>query len=189
LRQKEIVKAFYKVSQKEGLENASIAKVADALKVNPSLVMHYFKTRHDLLHGLIEFILDRYKLIYDPGDGIHDPEQKLRKIIRNLFSRKWNKLIDDGVFYSGYALIFRDDKIKLHYKTLHDQLRQLLANALQEAADKKVIQTDDVRKTADLIFAFVEGSYYYLSMVRDKGDYERKLNQYEKTVLGLLKLK
>jgi AcrR family transcriptional regulator len=186
LRQKEIVKAFYKVALKEGLENASIAKVAEVLEVNPSLVIHYFKSRQDLLHGLIEYIIERYKLIYDPGNGTGQPKAKLKKVINSLFSRKWNKLFDDSVFYSGYALIFRDDTIKEHYKNLHDQLRSLLANALQEAVDAEVIESDNVQQTADLVFVFVEGAYYYLSMVKDKAEYEKRLAFYEKTVLQFL---
>ncbi|HYC83727.1 MAG TPA: TetR family transcriptional regulator [Chryseosolibacter sp.] len=186
LRQREIIKAFYKVAQKEGLENASIAKVAAVLEVNPSLVMHYFKSRHDLLHGLIEFIMERYRLIY-PENG-SDPEKRIRSIISSLFSRKWGKLFDDGVFYSGYAMVFRDEKIKEHYKALHDQLRDLLAGALKEARDKKVLRVEDVNKSADLIFIFVEGAYYYLSMVKDKSEYQTRLAHYEKSVLQYLGL-
>ena len=189
MRQKEMVKAFYKVAQKEGLENASIAKVAAYMEVNPSLVMHYFKTKQDLLHGLIEYITERYIKIYDPGDGVEDPEERLRIVIRNLFSRKWGKLFDDGVFYSGYALIFREEKIKSHYKALHDKLREQFAQALKEARDKKVIKVDDVNETADLIFVFVEGTYYYLSMVKEKAEYQTRLEHYEKMVLSYVGLK
>jgi AcrR family transcriptional regulator len=187
IRQKEIVKAFYKVSLKEGLENASIAKVAETLDVNPSLVIYYFKSRQELLHGLIEYLIERYKMIY-PENGTGNPKVKLKKVINSLFSRKWNKLFDDSVFYSGYALVFRDLKIKEHYKNLHDQLRSLLADSLQEAVDAGVIESNNVQQTADLIFVFVEGAYYYLGMVKDKAEYERRLRFYEKTVLQFLKL-
>ena len=188
LRQKGIIKAFYKVAQREGLENASIAKVAAVLEVNPSLVIHYFSTKQDLIHGLIEYILERYRLLYNPENGTSNPKERLIKIIRNLFSRKWNKLFDDSVFYSSYALIFRDKTVKEHYKNLHDHLRQLLKEALQEAKDTEVIQIDDVEKTADLIFIFVEGAYYYLSMVSNKVEYEARISHYEQTVLSMLKL-
>lgn len=188
LRQKGIIKAFYKVARKEGLEHASIAKVAAVLEVNPSLVMHYFKTRQDLMHGLIEYILERYRLLYNPENGTTNPREKLKKIIRNLFSRKWNKLFDDGVFYSSFALVFRDQKVKKHYKKLHDDLRGLLKETLQEAKDHKVIAIDDVEKTADLIFIFVEGAYYYLSMVGDKKEYEKRIENYEQTVMSMLRL-
>lgn len=188
LRQKGIIKAFYKVAKKEGLENASIAKVAAVLEVNPSLVIHYFSTKQDLMQGLIEYILERYRLLYVPENGTSDPKEKLKKTIRNLFSRKWNKLFDDSVFYSSYALIFRDRRVKSLYKKLHDDLRSLLKENLQEARDRKVIDITDVDKTADLIFIFVEGAYYYLSMVSDKSEYRERIKDYEQTVLSMLRL-
>jgi AcrR family transcriptional regulator len=188
VRQKEMIKAFYKVARKEGLENASIAKVAHVLGVNPSLVMHYFKTKDDLIYGLIEYILERYSLIYNPENGTLNPTERLKKIVRNLFSRKWNKLIDDGVFYSSFSLIFRDATLKIQFKKLHDELRQLLTNALREAKKENIVEIEDIEKTADLIFIFVEGAYYYLSMVSDKKEYESRIQLYENTVLSMLKL-
>jgi AcrR family transcriptional regulator len=189
IRQKGIIKAFYKVARKEGLENASIAKVALVLDVNPSLVIHYFKTKQDLIHGLIEYILERYRLIYNPENGTSDPEERLKKVIRNLFSRKWDKLIDDGVFYSSFSLIFRDKALKAHYKNLHDNLRQMLTDTLKEANDSGVIKVDDVEKVADLIFILVEGAYYYLSMVSDKSEYDSRIEYYQRTVLSMLNIK
>ena len=189
IRQKGIIKAFYKVAEKEGLENASIAKVAAVLDVNPSLVIHYFETKQGLIHGLIEYILERYRLIYNPENGTLNPAERLKKIIRNLFSRKWDKLFDDGVFYSSFSLIFRDKALKAHYKNLHDHLRQMLTYTLKDANENGVINIDDVEKTADLIFIFVEGAYYYLSMVSDKSEYDSRIEHYQKTVLSMLKVK
>jgi AcrR family transcriptional regulator len=188
VRQKGIILAFYKVARKQGLENASIAKVADAMQVNPSLIMHYFKTKQDLIHGLIEYILERYRLIYTPLNEIADPQERLEQIIENLFSRKWDKLFDDSVFYSSFSLIFRDRKIKKHYKQLHDNLRQMLTETLKQCNDIGSIELDDVEKTADLIFVFVEGAYYYLSMVSNKEEYNRKMSYYKETVLKMLSL-
>lgn len=42
-RQKEIIRAFYKIAKKEGLENASILKTANLIGITPSLIMHYFR--------------------------------------------------------------------------------------------------------------------------------------------------
>jgi AcrR family transcriptional regulator len=187
IRQKAIIKAFYKVACKEGLENASIAKVASVLEVNPSLIIHYFKTKQDLIHGLIEYVLERYCLIYRPENGMENPKKRLEKVIQNLFSKKWDKLFDNGVFYSSYSLIFRDQKVKAHYKNLHDQLRKMLADTLKEARHHNVIKIDNVDKAADLVFVFVEGAYYYLSMVSDKAEYQKKIIFYQKTVMTMLK--
>ena len=151
--------------------------------------MHYFKTKQDMVHGLIEYILERYRLIYNPENGTLNPGERLKKIIRNLFSRKWDKLIDDGVFYGSFSMIFRDKTLKAHYKNLHDNLRQMLTDTLKDAKENGVIEVEDIEKTADLIFIFVEGAYYYLSMVSDKSEYDSKIEYYQQTVLSMLKIK
>ena len=110
-RQKEIIKSFYEVAKQEGLENTSVAKVAKHMGINTSLILHYFESKNELMFGLINYILDSYKSIYTTNN-IESNEIKLKKTIDNLFSRDWNNLIDDGVFYSCYTLIFRDKNIK-----------------------------------------------------------------------------
>jgi len=47
----------------------------------------------------------------------------LVELIDRLFSKEWNRLCDDGLFYSCYALNFRDKKVKAMYKQLQDTLR------------------------------------------------------------------
>jgi AcrR family transcriptional regulator len=186
-RQKEIVIAFYKVAKREGLENASIAKVAECLKINPSLVIHYFKTREELLNALVNFILKRYLEIYKI-DGQIDSKEKLIELIDNLFSRKWHRLFDDGVFYSCYALIYRNEKFKEKYKDLHDALRGMLRNSLIEAKQNRIIDVQNVEQTAEILYTLVDGAYYYLSMVYQKKELEKKTLFLKKYALSLLNL-
>jgi AcrR family transcriptional regulator len=183
-RQKEIIKAFYKVAKKEGLENASIAKTAESININPSLVMHYFKTREHLIYGLIEYILDKYLLIYQiPSEYATHPRDTLLKVIDNIFSSKWNTLFDDSVSYSCYSLTFRNKIIKGKYKKLLDALRKRLEQLIQDCNNKGALAVDDPAFTADIIFVLVDGAYYYLSLVDDKEEYQHKLMQYKKQAI------
>ncbi|MGH2644735.1 MAG: TetR/AcrR family transcriptional regulator [Chitinophagaceae bacterium] len=188
-RQKEIIKTFYKVAKKEGLENASIAKVAVAMNINPSLVLHYFQTKEKLIYGLIEYILEKYLLIYKVNDNSgQDAEGALFIAVDNIFSKKWNSLFDDGVSYSCFSLAFRDKKIKKKYKVLLDTLRKTLENLISNCVKKGIIDVKDPAFTADLIFVLVDGAYYYLSLVDDKIEYRKKLELYKDQAIKLLKL-
>src|SRR6201991_2493055 len=186
-RQKEIVKAFYKVAKKEGLENASIAKTAELIDINPSLIVHYFKSKDHLVYGLIEYILDKWLLIYEvsPKEAI-DPRTTLLRVLDNVFSSKWNTLFDDSVSYSCYALAFRDKTIKDKYKVLLDTLRERLQQLIVDCNDMDILSVENPAHTADLIFVLVDGAYYYLSLVTDKKEYQQKLMQYKKQALSLL---
>lgn len=189
VRQKEIIKEFYRVAKKEGLENTSIAKIAKVMDVNPSLIIHYFQTKEDLTYGLIDFILDKYNLIYKVDKKVpFSPLKTLLDVIDNLFSKKWNSLFDDGLFYSCYALTFREKKIREKYKALLDSLRQTLAELIAQCKAEGALQVEDPDGAADLIFILVDGAYYYLSLVNDKNEYAGKLLQYKLQALKILNL-
>lgn len=186
-RQKEIIKAFYQLVKKEGLENASIAKTAELINVNPSLIMHYFKSKDYLVYGLIEFILDKYLLIYNLNSKKkNNPKTVLFKTIENIFSRKWNVLFDDGVSYSCYSLTFRNKIIRQKYKILLDTLRKSLEELIVACNNAKLLSVKKPSATADLIFVLVDGAYYYLSLVDNKDEYIKKLSQYKRQALNLL---
>jgi len=185
-RQLEIIKVFYKVAKKEGYENTSIAKIAKVMDINPSLIIHYFETKEDLTYGLIDYILERYLLIYTikHKDGVTLAD--LQRTIEMLFSKKWNLLFDDGLFYTFYALAFREKRIKEKYKTILDSLRLALANLIEQCNEKKLIDIKDPQTTADLIFVLVDGAYFYLSLESDNKAYTERLEYYKNRAFQIL---
>ncbi|WP_257670656.1 TetR family transcriptional regulator C-terminal domain-containing protein [Parapedobacter tibetensis] len=186
-RRQEIIKVFYKVAKKEGLENTSIAKIAKVMDINPSLIIHYFQTKEELTYALIDYILDKYLLIYKVSrDSDVALPEALVAIIDNLFSKKWNNLFDDGLFYSCYALAFRDKKVKLMYKALTDSLRERLTLLIQRCKQEKVLRVADPRRTADLIFALIDGAYFYLSLAANKEEFNLKIAEYKEEAFRLL---
>lgn len=188
-RQKEIIKVFYKLAKKEGLENTSIAKIAKEMDINPSLVIHYFQTREDLTYGLIDYILDKYQLIYKVSAKKEANSQAaLLEIIDNIFSKKWNTLFDDGLFYSCYSLTFRESNIRELYKKILDSLRIKLSEHISQCCAEGLINIEDPDQVADDIFVLVDGAYFYLSLVTDKKEYEKRLQKYKKQAIQMLRL-
>ncbi|GAB3361321.1 hypothetical protein GCM10027566_27780 [Arachidicoccus ginsenosidivorans] len=189
-RQKEIIIAFYELAKKEGLENASIAKTAQEIDMQPSLIMHYFKTKEALIYGLVEYILDKYLLIFEiKGKQKLSSIQVLTQVIERLFSHKWNALFDDSVSYSCYSLTFRDRVIQEKYRNVLNALREQLEILIANCKANKEINVADPATTADLIFVLVDGAYYYLSLISDKKEYKRHLKIYKEQAIKLLNIK
>ena len=184
-RQKEIIKAFYKIVKKEGLENASIQKTAEVISINPSLILHYFRSKEHLVYGLVEFILDRYLLIFEVKDA-ETPKAVLFRVLDNIFSKKWNTLFDDGTSYSCYSLTFRNKVIRDKYRELLDSLRSRLEEMIIACNKTKSLSVKDPAAAADMVFILVDGAYYYLSLVDDKAVYESRLAYYKQQALKLL---
>ncbi len=188
LRRKEILVGFYQVAKKEGLENTSIAKVASHLEINPSLILHYFKTREMILLAFNDYILERYKDIYRFSKTNPETAEDLQELIDRLFSRKWNRLISDGVFYSCYATTYQNSRLRKRFKSMHDTLRMLLVEALENAKSNGVIQVDNIEELAEKIYIILEGTYYYLGMVDDKEESEQKMKMVKTQIYDMLDL-
>lgn len=185
-RQQEIIKIFYKVAKKEGYENTSIAKIAKVMDINPSLIIHYFETKEDLTYALIDHILDRYLLIYTIKQHEKATLEDLQHTIEMLFSKKWNLLFDDGLFYTFYALAFREKRIKLKYKVILDSLRAGLATMIEQCNAGGLTAVADPQTTADFIFVLVDGAYFYLSLENDKLAYTERLEYYKQKAYDTL---
>ncbi|MCL5245568.1 TetR family transcriptional regulator [Cellulophaga sp. 20_2_10] len=190
-RRKEIIKAFYKVAKEIGLENSSIAKVAEHLGISNGLIMHYFKTKDELLLGLNEFILEQHLNIVQNNEiDVIDSKQKLHNLITSLFSRNWNTYFDDGVFYSCYALIYRKKDFNESFKSYLQALHSVLNKKLTEAKENDVIGNTDINEVTEIIFALIDGAYYYLGLFNEKTeDYKQKEAVYIKYALNILEFK
>ncbi|MFC3417839.1 TetR family transcriptional regulator [Algoriphagus hitonicola] len=189
IRKQEILKAFYQIAMSEGVENSSMAKIAKVLEVQPSLIVHYFKTKEDLVSALIDYCLERYFQIFEeefsrPGT----PSLKIKTLIERLFSKEWNDLFDDGVFYSSYSLVFRDDNIKSKFKILHEGLRKKLSLIIEsylEFNNEDISQADEL---SNQVFTLVDGSYYYINMLSSKKEQAFHLESAKKLAQTLLKI-
>lgn len=189
-RRKEIIKSFYNVAKKIGLENASIAKVGEEMGISNGLIMHYFNTKDDLLIGLNEYILEQHlQMVSSKNSGVMDSKEQLFDFIRNLFSRKWNRYFDDGVFYSCYALIYRKPAFKESFKRYLESLHEVLRDKLHEAYKNEVIKNDDINEVTEIIFALIDGGYYYLGLFNEKEEsYKKQVDIYSSYAINLLEL-
>ena len=187
-RRKEIIISFYEVSRDIGLENASIAKLAEHMKISKGLVLHYFKNKEELLLGLNEYILDQHlRAMISENIPIMNCKKNVIEFIENLFTRTWNVYFDDGVFYSCYALIYRIPEVKKSFKSYLLKLHDVLFKHLEEAKQNNIIANSNLKEVVEIIFAQIDGAYYYLGMFEEsEPEYEKKVQIYVKYSLGLL---
>lgn len=187
-RQKEITIAFYEVAKKVGLENASIAKVADEMGISKGLIMHYFATKESLIFALYEQILESYLNFVVAEKYLNiSTKKELVAYISSLFSREWNLYIDDGVFYSFYALIYQNEQVSALYREFLKTLRNGIATILQNCKDKCVIYNSDVVLTSNILYAMIDGAYFQLGAhINNKETYDKEAELFINHALSLL---
>ncbi|KEO72697.1 TetR family transcriptional regulator [Anditalea andensis] len=189
LRKKEIVEAFYKTAIKEGLESTSIAKIAKSLDIPPSLIVHYYKSKDELVNALINHCLELYLKIFEKTyDSAIDSSQMLPSLINRMFSKDWNDLFDDGVYYSAYAMVFREPKFREKFSKIHKILRLKLSELLKECNETGMIKCINPDQTANQIFFLLDGTYFYINMLETYKEQNEHLESSKKLAYSILGL-
>lgn len=166
VRKREILEHFYDVLVAEGLEGASIAKIAKKLKVHPSLILHYFSTKEEMVLALVDFIIEKYESTFLPNlEEVKDPLKRFHLFFNILFGLEYDKLVDDSVFAACYYLSLRNPSIRKAFQSMFIRLRRVVLQEIQLYQEAGIIQADDPEKMADLIIAIEEGLSFMRSFM------------------------
>ncbi len=183
IRKREILENFYQVLAEEGLERASLARIASRMNIHPSLIIHYFSTKEEMVGELVDYILERYLETFLPQlEGMEDPWERLSVTLDMVFGAELMRLVDAGAFYSCYALSYRNPRVRESFQRMYRTLRKILIEELGKCIGRGVVREEDPQSLADLIISLLEGYDFYRGLMGDGGDLE-ELGDYLKGVV------
>lgn len=119
-RKQEILEHYEDIIKKEGFENTSIAKIAKIMEVNPSLLIHYFKTKEAIVIAFVEYWAQlceqefKYKIL-ESGS----PRKGFEKALDVLFGQEWLDYFDQTVLYACYYLSARNKKVRERLQSMY----------------------------------------------------------------------
>ncbi|WP_372677355.1 TetR/AcrR family transcriptional regulator [Desulfosarcina sp.] len=188
LRKPDILESYYQVLIQEGLEGASIGKIAERIGIHPSLIIHYFKNKENLKLELVDLLIEKYE---SPAmidfDHIEDDEERFHALISMLFSFKWSRTVDPSVHFGFYYLSLRNEKILERFRVMFKWLRDYLAEQLTDFNDKGVIQVKDATKAADYVVTLMEGLEIHNQFLASGKAFEHFAQTAQKTLVRALK--
>jgi AcrR family transcriptional regulator len=169
LRRREMLAGYYQTLVEEGLQGASIAKIARRVGVPPSLLIHYFGTKEQMTIELVDYLLQEYREGYgDRLAAIADPLARLRAIIATFFSPSYHQLLDDSVFYACFYLSLRHPSVRRSYHTLYEATLQLIESAVRDCVEAGLIPADDAYEMALVVKALEEGYAFLIGGESDE---------------------
>lgn len=173
-RKKQIIETFYDVAGREGLDKASLAKVAAQMDIHPSLIIHYFKNKNELVVATVCDITSRYEETFLPLlESIEDSESRIRLMIEVMLSWEWARFVDPGVYYSCYALGLRNEAVRAEFLRMYDKLRKGVAKEVRTAIKQGVIQDVGADQFADFLIVLLDGFHAYGYMAANDRRFKR----------------
>lgn len=172
IRRREMLAAYYQVLKDEGLQGASIAKVAKLIDAPPSLLIHYFGTKEQMTIELVDYLLDEYRQGYgDRLAAIPDPLKRLRAILTTFLDPVYHQLLDDSVFYACFYLSLRHPAVRRRFVGLYEASLELVETTIEECMVVGHVRRDDAHELAVAINALEQG---YAFLIGGGADEEAK---------------
>jgi AcrR family transcriptional regulator len=166
-RKPEILRSAYEVVKQAGLENTTLARIAEHMGVATSLLTHYFKSKEEILRQLADYMVG----IYDESvlldySKIVDPHERIEAI---LDARLWEysrQVVEDKVWYDVYNLSLRNERIKEGFEDLYKRDAAAVKREL-DVMVKKASGSVNTDALSAAVIMMSEGISYYYSIIND----------------------
>jgi TetR/AcrR family transcriptional regulator, transcriptional repressor of bet genes len=188
-RREQILSAAYRVALRQRLANLSSRAVASEAGVSNGLVFFHFRNRHELLLGLLDWLLEKTVLRKAAGRGaMHGKASvQLAAEIRNAVeelpgNRESIELFFDYWFMSAQDRAIRD-RIRSALKRYRDSYLLLAKGVVAEQPERFANVTG--KCLADMATSFIEGCA--LRLIAEPQSYN--VAAYSKAIAALLSWK
>ena len=157
VRRSQILDACEAIVLEGGLASASPARVAGRVGLDRTTLHHYFRTRSELLGGLVERIVDGYLAEVRQVQTERGSNADVTEILDFLLSPDFSRPHYDRLLDEFAAASYEDSEVRSQLRrlfvTLEDFTVSLLLKAVPDAAPERV------RETAYTMYALIEGAY------------------------------
>jgi AcrR family transcriptional regulator len=187
IRKPVILENYYQIIIKEGLEGASIGKIAKRMNIHPSLIIHYFKTKEKMTEELVDLLIEKYEAPeFLDFSHISDLNQRFQALMDTIFSLEWSRTVDAGVHFGFYYLSFRKPVIRERFRQMFIRFRDYLVRELETYRDAGIIKVNDVKMAADMVVTLMEGLEFHAHFLSEGQPFEDFADASRKIAVNML---
>lgn len=158
IRKPEILCHTYKVVEEEGFMGMTIGKIAGRMGVNSGLLIHYFKSKEGLIMEMVDYLYKiSMKAYHSELEQYTSPKARFQCLMRILFCTSGKGPQRDAVFWSCYAMGFRNAAIRERIQGMQKKFITFGIREMTSWEAAGLIRVRDKEKAAATILALSEG--------------------------------
>ncbi len=181
VRKSEILGCFYEIIVEQGIEGASIGRIAKRMNIHPSLIMHYFSTKENMIIELVDYIIDKYwSLLRNIRVEHADPDERLHELMDILWGDEWYRTTDISADFSVIAISFHNHEVSERLQRLYSRFKTYLCEEFRTFMDAGVIREQDPVHAAEIVLSMLEGYRHFNHFYVDKprtGQYRQDMKR------------
>ncbi len=190
IRKPEILRHTYKVVEEEGFMGMTIGKVATSMGVNSGLLIHYFKSKEGLIMEMVDFLYESSMTAYlEELKQYTTPKDRLEGLLDMVFDTSGTMPQRDAVFWSCYAMGFRNDQIRDRIKGLMEKFIDFGISEIEAWEKNGLVTVANKESGAATILALSEGFGILRNSIDDMATLEEISLFMKKTALNALEIK
>lgn len=187
IRRKEILEACYKQIEEEGLDGITLKKVGKRMGVAPSLIMHYFKNKEELIKSLVDYMLDLMDTVYIKKlEDFNTAEERLKFYLEENFNLYIAQSVSDRVWYPCLALGMHDSNIKEGFERVFDRDLEISAKLISDFCSEKGIPCVHPEQEAVKLVSFVEGLNNLHAVYGNREIFKKAIYEYKNDFISHL---
>lgn len=131
IKRKEIAEAAWNIIKEEGIEKASIRRVAEKAGMSAGALRHYFSTKDEMLIFIMDYYLDEGRKRSEMKDWSKNPLKAVEEILLELVPMDEKKQIESSVWWILALRSLTSETLKEKKDEMTDGTYEL-ANSLLE---------------------------------------------------------
>lgn len=157
-RRIQIIEAFYRCAVKDGQAAASIRNIAREAGVQPSVLHHYFKGRHEIIEESVVYFTDMiFTDFHQQMKALTGAEERLAKGMEFIFSKGMINNDYTGFFLECCVAARNNAKVKKTIAELFRQFQSAIIDHLQRLDHFSAMAKKDQQMLATMIVGLHEG--------------------------------
>ncbi|UCF96906.1 MAG: TetR family transcriptional regulator [Spirochaetaceae bacterium] len=173
-RRKEIMESCYQVIARKGLEGATLKRIGREMGVAPSLLIHYFKNKEELMVALVEYMVEKMETTLLPGlEKLKNAKERLSYYIDKTLNFDVAQTVDDKVFYGCFYLALKDERIRKSFQRMYNRDSDIVIRLINDYVEEEGITGIDPEQIAVQITSYIEGFYIYRVVFGDTPKFQR----------------
>jgi AcrR family transcriptional regulator len=180
IRRREIVESCYQVIARKGLEGATLKRIGREMGVAPSLLMHYFSSKEELILALVDYMVEKMDRTYlEVSRQTRTARERLALYIDKNFDFEIPQSVEDRVFYGSFYLALSDERIRGSFRRMYAHDHKMIVGLIEKYAQEAGVENLNPDLLAVQIIASIEGFYLYRVVHGDSPELNRAVESYK----------
>jgi len=157
-RRRQIIDTAIKTIARDGLNQASLANIAQEAGISKGVISYYFNSKDDLINQIVISIMDEMRnYIRDRVEHLDPPTEKLRRYVSSFFEFAQSNSEKYSAFIELWTTISTKDMVNPFGSLSYEQCRNYIGKILQDGRKSGDFGNVDIKIAATVLQGLIDG--------------------------------